>query len=74
MKVIDADAHVIENESAWDYMLESERQYRPRIVGAASGRPGDRLLAHRRQIDSAQQRRKRSARSGPRHERSEHSY
>jgi predicted TIM-barrel fold metal-dependent hydrolase len=39
MKVIDADAHVIESESAWDYMLESERQYRPRIVGAASGDP-----------------------------------
>src|SRR5687768_18204805 len=37
MAVIDADAHVIENESAWDYMLESERQYRPRIVGAMSG-------------------------------------
>ena len=36
-KVIDADAHVIESESAWDYMLESERQYRPRIVGAQSG-------------------------------------
>ena len=27
MKIIDADAHVIENESAWDYMLESERQF-----------------------------------------------
>jgi predicted TIM-barrel fold metal-dependent hydrolase len=39
MKIIDADAHVIESESAWDYMLESERQYRPRIVGAASGDP-----------------------------------
>jgi predicted TIM-barrel fold metal-dependent hydrolase len=37
MAVIDADAHVIENESAWDYMLESERQYRPRIVRAAGG-------------------------------------
>ena len=37
MTVIDADAHVIESESAWDYMLESERQYRPRIVAAASG-------------------------------------
>jgi len=33
MPVIDADAHVIENESTWDYMLESERQFRPRIVG-----------------------------------------
>ena len=29
---IDADAHVIEDESAWDYMLESERQFRPRPV------------------------------------------
>ena len=39
MPVIDADAHVIENESAWDYMLESERQFRPRIVGATNGDP-----------------------------------
>ena len=39
MAIIDADAHVIENESAWDYMLESERQYRPRIVGATNGDP-----------------------------------
>jgi predicted TIM-barrel fold metal-dependent hydrolase len=39
MAVIDADAHVIENESAWDYMLESERRFRPKIVGAANGDP-----------------------------------
>jgi aminocarboxymuconate-semialdehyde decarboxylase len=32
MAVIDADAHVLETERTWDYMLESERQYRPRIV------------------------------------------
>ena len=38
MKVIDADAHVIENESTWDYMLESETAIRPKIVGAASGK------------------------------------
>jgi predicted TIM-barrel fold metal-dependent hydrolase len=37
VKVIDADAHVIESEAAWDYMLESEQQYRPRIVAAVSG-------------------------------------
>jgi predicted TIM-barrel fold metal-dependent hydrolase len=37
MAVIDADAHVIESESSWDYMLESERQYRPRIVAASTG-------------------------------------
>ena len=29
MAVIDADAHVIENESTWDYMLESERRFKP---------------------------------------------
>ena len=39
MLTIDADAHVIENESAWDYMLESERQFKPRIVGASNGDP-----------------------------------
>ena len=74
MKIIDADAHVIENESAWDYMLESERQFRPSIVGATSGDPGDRLLAHRRQIDAAQQCRKKPSGSGPGHERSEYSF
>ena len=39
MPVIDSDAHVIENESAWDYMLESERQFRPKLVAAANGDP-----------------------------------
>jgi predicted TIM-barrel fold metal-dependent hydrolase len=39
MSVIDADAHVIENESAWDYMLESERRFKPKIVGATDGDP-----------------------------------
>ena len=38
MLTIDADAHVIENESTWDYMLESERQFKPKIVGAASAK------------------------------------
>jgi uncharacterized protein len=36
MRVIDADAHVIENESTWDYMLESERQFKPKVVAATS--------------------------------------
>src|SRR6266498_1854127 len=36
MTVIDADAHVIENESTWDYMLESGRQFRPKVVSATS--------------------------------------
>jgi uncharacterized protein len=39
MTVIDADAHVIENESTWDHMLESERRFKPRIVGATNGDP-----------------------------------
>ncbi|HEX7228247.1 MAG TPA: amidohydrolase family protein [Candidatus Binatia bacterium] len=41
MSVIDADAHVLETERTWDYMLESERSMRPRVVptpkDAASG-------------------------------------
>ena len=32
MTVIDADAHVLESEHTWDYMLESERAHRPRVV------------------------------------------
>ncbi len=30
MFTIDADAHVIENESTWDYMLESEKAFKDR--------------------------------------------
>lgn len=37
MLTIDADAHVIENESTWDYMLESERPFRPQVVGSTQG-------------------------------------
>jgi predicted TIM-barrel fold metal-dependent hydrolase len=32
MAVIDSDAHVLETERTWDYMLESERPLKPRIV------------------------------------------
>jgi predicted TIM-barrel fold metal-dependent hydrolase len=38
MLTIDADAHVIENESTWEYMLESERQFRPKIVGSKNAK------------------------------------
>ena len=34
MLTIDADAHVIENESTWDFMLDSERPFKPKIVGS----------------------------------------
>lgn len=32
MPIIDADAHVLETDRTWDYMLESEREFRPRVV------------------------------------------
>jgi predicted TIM-barrel fold metal-dependent hydrolase len=32
MAVIDSDAHVLETERTWDYMLPSERAMKPRIV------------------------------------------
>jgi predicted TIM-barrel fold metal-dependent hydrolase len=32
MAVIDSDAHVLETNRTWEYMLESEREMRPRIV------------------------------------------
>ena len=38
MFTIDADAHVIENESTWDYMLESEKAFKPKVVGATDGK------------------------------------
>lgn len=38
MLTIDADAHVIENESTWDFMLESERSFKPKVVGSANGK------------------------------------
>jgi predicted TIM-barrel fold metal-dependent hydrolase len=38
MLTIDADAHVIENESTWEYMLDSERQFRPKVVGSKNGK------------------------------------
>ena len=38
MAVIDADAHVIENEATWDFMLESEQRFKPQMVQT---RPGD---------------------------------
>jgi predicted TIM-barrel fold metal-dependent hydrolase len=38
MLTIDADAHVIENETTWDHLLESERTFRPKIVGSKNGK------------------------------------
>ena len=39
MPAVDADAHVLETERTWDYMDESEREFRPVVV--SSGGPGD---------------------------------
>lgn len=30
--MIDADAHVIENQATWEYMLEAERRFKPQLV------------------------------------------
>ncbi len=47
MQIIDADAHIIENERTWDYMTEEEQAFRPLVVipkrgvvDSASGLPG----------------------------------
>jgi predicted TIM-barrel fold metal-dependent hydrolase len=32
MATIDADAHVLETDRTWEYMLETEREFRPRAV------------------------------------------
>ena len=35
--IIDADAHVIENDATWDYMLETERPFKPQLVRNGEG-------------------------------------
>jgi predicted TIM-barrel fold metal-dependent hydrolase len=35
MEVIDADAHVVENERVWDYLDASEKKFRPILVTSA---------------------------------------
>ena len=37
MTVIDSDAHVIETERTWDFMLPSDSAYRPEIVTGEDG-------------------------------------
>jgi predicted TIM-barrel fold metal-dependent hydrolase len=37
MLMIDADAHVIENDATWDTMLEKERRFRPELVKIGTG-------------------------------------
>jgi hypothetical protein len=36
--VIDADAHVVENERVWDYLEGSEEKYRPTLVSQPDNR------------------------------------
>ena len=38
MPVIDADAHVVETESTWDFMDQSDMKYRPLLVGPVEGK------------------------------------
>jgi hypothetical protein len=65
MSVIDAHAHVIESESTWDCMVESEWQYRPRMVAAADSDPAVNYWHIDGPIDAAQQRREKSSRRRP---------
>ena len=39
MPVIDADTHVIETESTWDFMPESDAAYKPAIYRPANPDP-----------------------------------
>ena len=39
LNVIDADAHVVENEQVWDYLDAAEKKYRPELM-ALPGEPG----------------------------------
>ncbi len=39
LNVIDADAHVVENEQVWDYLDAAEKKYRPELM-ALPGDPG----------------------------------
>jgi uncharacterized protein len=44
MPAIDADAHVLETESTWDYMTRAEQDFRPVVVSVAG--PGDKVNEH----------------------------
>jgi predicted TIM-barrel fold metal-dependent hydrolase len=49
--MIDADAHVIENEATWEHMLESERRFKPQLVRVGEdGAAADSLLIDGRLI------------------------
>ena len=37
MLIIDADAHVLENEHTWDFLTASEQRYRPTLVKSVHG-------------------------------------
>ena len=39
VNVIDADAHVVENERVWNYLDGAEKKYRPTLV-TIPGEPG----------------------------------
>src|SRR4030095_11417106 len=46
--VIDADAHVVENERVWDYLEAGEEKYRPDVSGRAGPSPAPELGSRRR--------------------------
>ena len=40
-RVIDADAHVIENERTWEYMREDEQEFKPKVLVPKDGGPDE---------------------------------
>ena len=43
VRMIDADAHVIENESTWSFLDPSEERFRPRLVESETDTRGVKL-------------------------------
>jgi hypothetical protein len=50
LDVIDADAHVVENERVWDYLDASEEKYRPTLVTSPEDPKTPGLVSRRRKI------------------------
>ena len=69
-KVIDADAHVIESEHTWDYLLPHEERYRPQLFSAPDNPAnaywvlGGQIIGHRTAEQTEDELREVSERTG----------
>lgn len=69
-QVIDADAHVIENEHTWDYLLPHEEQYRPQLFSKPDNPAnaywvlGGKIIGHRTAEQTEDELREVSERTG----------